>query len=257
MSTGTAGKRLPLEAFARGLAVIQAFGAHQPSPTLSDLAKATGLPRATVRRCVQTLVELGFAQSTGRQFSLSPKILKLGFAYLSSAPLPRVAQRYLDQISDRLNESSSVSVLEGDEIVYVARASTTRIMAVDLSVGSRLPAFCTSMGRVLLAALPQGEVRARMETVARRSFTPSTITSIEDLLSQLELVRRQQFAVVDQELEIGLRSIAVPVCGGGTRVVAAINVSTQAARVSLEQLRGPVLQILRSAAAELSASLGS
>jgi IclR family transcriptional regulator, pca regulon regulatory protein len=257
MSTRTAEKRPPLESFARGLAVIQAFGAHQPSPTLSDLSRATGLPRATIRRCVQTLVELGFAQSTGRQFSLNPKILKLGFAYLSSAPLPRLAQRYLDQISDRLNESSSVSVLEGDEVVYVARASTTRIMAVDLSVGSRLPAFCTSMGRVLLAALPQGEVRARMEKVTRQSFTPSTITGIEDLLSQLELVRRQQFAIVDQELEIGLRSIAVPVRAEGARVVGAINVSTHAARVSLEQLRGPVLQILRSAAAELSASLGS
>jgi IclR family transcriptional regulator, pca regulon regulatory protein len=257
MSTRTAGKRVPLESFARGLAVIQAFGAHQPTPTLSDLAKATGLPRATIRRCVQTLVELGFAQSAGRQFSLNPKILKLGFAYLSSAPLPRVAQGYLDHISDRLNESSSVSVLEGDEIVYVARASTKRIMAVDLSVGSRLPAFCTSMGRVLLSALSQSEVRARMEKVPRQAFTPFTITRVEDLLAQLELVRRQQFAVVDQELEIGLRSIAVPVRGEGARIVAAINVSTQAARVSLEQLHGPVLQILRSAAAELSAALGS
>ncbi len=243
-------------ALARGLAVIRAFGRDPAEPTLTDLAKATELPRATVRRCVHTLVGLGYAQSDGRHFSLTPKILTLGYAYLSTASLPRVAQPFLERISESCNESCSLSILEGDEVVYLARSARKRIMSVDLSVGSLLPAYCTSMGRVLLAALPEDEVCNRLARAKLEQFTPHTIVDPDALREILNGVRRQGFALVDQELEVGLRSLAVPVFGAGGKVVAAMNVSAQAGRVDIVQLRGPLLDSLRLGVAELSAVLG-
>ena len=243
-------------ALARGLSVIRAFGPDRAEPSLADLAKATELPRATVRRCIHTLIELGYAQSNGRHFSLTPKILTLGYAYLSTAPLPRIAQPFLERISESCNESCSLSILEGDEVVYLARSARKRIMSVDLSVGSLLPAYCTSMGRVLLAALPEDEARARLARAPLQRFTPHTIIDRDALGEILNGVRRQGFALVDQELEIGLRSLAVPVFGGGGKVVAAMNVSAQAGRVDIVQLRGPLLDSLRLGVAELSAVLG-
>jgi len=243
-------------ALARGLAVIRAFGRDRAESTLTDLAKATELPRATVRRCVHTLVGLGYAQSDGRHFSLTPKILTLGYAYLSTAPLPRVAQPFLERISESCNESCSLSILEGDEVVYLARSARKRIMSVDLSVGSLLPAYCTSMGRVLLAALPEDEMCNRLARAKLQQFTPHTIVDPDALREILNGVRRQGFAIVDQELEIGLRSLAVPVFGAGGKVVAAMNVSAQAGRVDIVQLRGPLLDSLRLGVAELSAVLG-
>ena len=243
-------------ALARGLAVIRAFGPGRAEPSLADLAKATELPRATVRRCVHTLIELGYAQSNGRHFSLTPKILTLGYAYLSTASLPRIAQPFLERISESCNESCSLSILEGDEVVYLARSARKRIMSVDLSVGSLLPAYCTSMGRVLLAALPEDEARTRLARAQLQRFTPHTIVDPDSLGEILNGVRRQGFALVDQELEIGLRSLAVPVFGAGGKVVAAMNVSAQAGRVDIVQLRGPLLDSLRLGVAELSAVLG-
>src|SRR5882724_7055774 len=200
-------------ALARGLAVIRAFGPDRAEPSLTDLAKATELPRATVRRCVHTLVGLGYAQSDGRHFSLTPKILTLGYAYLSTASLPRVAQPFLERISESCNESCSLSILEGDEVVYLARSARKRIMSVDLSVGSLLPAYCTSMGRVLLAALPEDEMCNRLARAQLQRLTPHTIVDPDALRELLTGVRRQGFALVDQELDIGLRSLAVPVLG--------------------------------------------
>ena len=248
--------QLFVTAFARGLAVIRAFGPERPHPTLSDVAKVTGLPRATVRRCLHTLVELGYAESNGRFFSLTPKILTLGYSYLSASPLPRLAQPFLERVSERSHESCSLSILDGEEIVYVARSATRRIMSVDLAIGSRLPAFCTSMGRVLLAALPAEELQRRLGEMKLTRYTRHTVTEHEALLPLLDAAREQGYAIADQELEEGLRSLAVPVFGAGGKVVAAMNLSTQAARVELEQLRGPLLDLLRLAAAELSAVLG-
>ena len=243
-------------ALARGLSVIRAFGPGRAEASLADLAKATELPRATVRRCVHTLIELGYAQSNGRYFSLTPKILTLGYAYLSTASLPRIAQPFLERISESCNESCSLSILEGDEVVYLARSARKRIMSVDLSVGSLLPAYCTSMGRVLLAALPEDEARTRLARAPLQQLTPHTIVDPDSLGEILNGVRRQGFALVDQELEIGLRSLAVPVFGAGGKVVAAMNVSAQAGRVDIVQLRGPLLDSLRLGVAELSAVLG-
>jgi IclR family pca regulon transcriptional regulator len=243
-------------AFARGLAVIQAFGPSRPHPTLAELAKATGLPRATVRRCMHTLVALGYAQSNGRFFTLLPKILTLGYSYLSTTPLPRIGQPFLERISERINESCSMSVLEGDDIVYIARAATKRIMSVGLSVGSHLPAFCTSMGRVLLAAKSDDELQRWMTRTTLPRHTVHTVTAAAALLEIVRAVRKQGFAVVDQELEIGLRSVAVPVFGPNNTVLAAINVSAQAGRVDLEFLRDTVLKELLKNAADMSAALG-
>jgi IclR family transcriptional regulator, pca regulon regulatory protein len=244
-------------AFARGLAVIRAFGPQLPHPTLAELAKATNLPRASVRRSLHTLLTLGYAQTNGRFFSLTPKILGIGYSYLSTTSLPRVAQPFLERVSDRTSESCSLCVLEEDEIVYVARAATRRIMSVVLSVGSRLPAYCTSMGRVLMGDLPEQEMKERLKQAKLQRHTTKTIIETGALLQSFRLASKQGFAIVDQELEIGLRSIAVPVYGPGRKVVASMNVSAQAGRVNLEEMRGAILDTLREAAADLSTALGA
>lgn len=244
-------------AFARGLAVIRAFGPQLPHPTLAELAKATNLPRASVRRSLHTLVTLGYASTNGRFFSLTPKILGIGYSYLSTTPLPRVAQPFLERVSDRTSESCSLCILEMDEIVYVARSATRRIMSVVLSVGSRLPAYCTSMGRVLLGDLKEQEILERLRQTKLVHHTPKTLIEPGALLQAFRSASKLGFAIVDQELEIGLRSIAVPVYGPGRKVVAAMNVSAQAGRVNLEQMRGPILDTLREAAADLSTALGA
>lgn len=243
-------------ALARGLAVMRAFGAGRPRMTLADAAKATGLTRATVRRSLLTLVELGYAENDGRYFSLTPRVLTIGYSYLSSMPLPRIAQPFLERVSETLNESCSLSILDGDEIVYVARAATRRIMSIGLSVGSRLPAFHTSMGRVLLAALPEAEMERRLPNMDRTPHTPFTRVTPEALREELARVRGQGYALMDQELELGLRSIAVPVLGPGGQVVAAMNIGTQAGRVDLDRLTGPILETLRATAQEVSAVPG-
>jgi IclR family pca regulon transcriptional regulator len=243
-------------AFARGLEVISAFGATRPNPTLAELAKATNLPRATVRRAMHTLIALGYAENNGRFFSLRPKILSLGYAYLSTLPLPRRAQPVLESLSGHLNESSSVSILDGQDIVYLGRATTKRIMHVALSIGSRLPAWCTSMGRVLLAAKPPEKLEAWVAQIVFTRHTKHTVTDPTLLLEELARVRTLGYSVVDQELEIGLRSVAVPVYSRDHVIVAAMNVSVQVGRVTVAELVGPILTRLRAGAQELSATLG-
>jgi IclR family pca regulon transcriptional regulator len=239
---------------ARGLAVIKAFDGSRPRMTLSEVARQTNLTRATARRFLHTLVALGYTDTDGREFWLRPKILELGYAYLSSLSLPDVAASHLKSLADQVNESASVSVLDGADIVYVARVPTRRIMTVSISVGTRFPAFATSMGRVLLAALPVAEAAERLAGELP-ALTRNTITSNELLLSELDRVRAQGWALVDQELELGLRSIAVPIRDARRTVVAAMNVSVSATQDSIEQSRERLLPPLLSVVAALEHDL--
>lgn len=247
-----------MTSLARGLAVIEAFSTDGTRPTIAWLADKTGLSRAAVHRCLFTLRRLGFVDTDdGRHFFLRPSVLALGYSYLHSSPLASATQPVLDRLSRQLHESCSIATLEGDSIVYVARSAVNRIMSVDLRVGSRLPAFCTSMGRVLLAALSPEEFRARIAQLVLTRHTGRTLTSKEKLSRQLQIVRRDGCAIVDQELEIGLRSIAVPLRDVSGSVVAALNASTHAQRVSMQQMQARFLPPLRMAAKELSLLLTS
>lgn len=246
-----------MTSLARGLAVISGFTQQKRSLTISQLSHRTGIPRAAVRRCLYTLSRLGYVGAEdGRSFSLRPKILGLCHAYLSSTTLASSAQPLLDRVSDVLHESSSIALLEGDEILYVARSSTTRrIMSVDLGIGTRLPAYCTSMGRILLAHLPPAELDGYFGRVKLVAYTNRTVIAIEKLRKELDAIGRTGFAIVDQELELGLRSIAVPVRDMSGKVVAAMNIGTQASRISLAELERRSLPELQLAARELGTNL--
>jgi IclR family transcriptional regulator, pca regulon regulatory protein len=242
-----------MTSLARGLSVIQAFSQKKRQLTISQLSGKTGLSRAAVRRCLYTLSKLGFAGTDdGRHFYLGPRVLALGYSYIASMPLATAAQPVLERVSHELHESCSISTLDRSEIIYVARANVTRIMAIDLGVGSRLPAFCTSMGRVLLASLPPEELETYLSQTDLKRYTDRTITSPEKLRQVLRLVSRNGYAIVDQELELGLRSMAVPIQNPNGRIVAALNVGTHAQRVSTQELQTNFLPRLRSAAQELS-----
>ena len=252
----------------RGLDIIKAFGSSEQeivrpanmrpadALTLSEVAERTGLARAVVRRFLYTLVELGYAMTDGKYFRLTAKILDLGYACLSSFSLPKIAERFLEEVTLETKESSSASVLDGDEIVYIARLQTRRIMSVSLSIGSRLPAFCTSMGRILLAHLPVETLERYLKTAKLQQFTDRTISDPETLRKELSTVLKQGYALVDQELEIGLRSLAVPVFASGGRVAAAINIGTQAARITKGEVLQQFLPVLRKAAKNISSCLG-
>ena len=246
-----------MTSLARGLTVIQAFSPQSLHLSISQLSKRTGLPRASVRRCLHTLSKLGFAGSDdGRTFYLLSRVLPLGHSYLSSLPLSTVAQPVLERLSHILHESSSIAILDGIEIVYVARANVTRIVAIDLGVGTRLPAFCTSIGRVLLANLPAEEMEALLPRIEFSRYTDHTLTSVEQLRRALLSVRRDGYAIVDEELEVGLRSMAVPVQNSTGRVVAAINSGVNGQRVSVQDMQTRFLPYLRAAAQELCLLLG-
>ena len=239
----------------RGLAVIRAFGPDTPELTLSDVARATGLTRAAARRFLLTLTDLGYVRTDGKLFALTPRVLELGYAYLSSVSLPEVAQPHLERLSTQVRESSSVSVLDGTDIVYVARVMVSRIMTVGINVGTRFPAHATSMGHVLLAGLSDVDFEGYLGAAKLATFTEHTITSPEALRAAVARVREQGWALVDQELEAGLRSIAVPVHGRDGKVVAAMNVSTQASRGTPAAVRRDVLPELQAAAARVEADL--
>lgn len=236
----------------RGLAVINSFSREKPAPTLSEVAQATGLTRATARRVLLTLSELGYVTQNGRTFSLTPKVLDLGYSFLSSFHVVEVAQPYLERLVEQVKESSSMSVLDGAEIVYVARVPTKRIMTIALALGSRLPAYPTSMGRVLLAGLSDSELEDYLANIKLEQLTPHTITDPDRLREVLEEVSEQGYALVDQELEEGVRSLAAPIKNGRGDVIAAMNVSCHAARVSVEQMREEYLPRVVATAAEIS-----
>ncbi|MFD1745570.1 IclR family transcriptional regulator [Rhizobium helianthi] len=237
--------------FAKGLSVIEAFGEAQPRLSIAEVSKLAGLDRATARRCLLTLATLGYADYDGKFFSLTPKILRLGHAYLSATPLPQIVQPLLDRLSEDVGQSASVSVLDGQEIVYVARASQRRVMSINLMPGSRLPAYCASMGRVLLAALPEEEARRRIETSPREQATPKTMVDITELMDEIGRVRTQGYAVIDQELELGLCSIAVPLLDARGRTVAALNIGAPAAQISANDLAVRFLPPLQAVAQQL------
>jgi IclR family pca regulon transcriptional regulator len=246
-----------VQSLERGLAVIRAFDAEHRELGLSDVARATGLTRAAARRFLLTLVELGYVRFDGGRFSLRPRVLELGFAYLSSLGLPEIALPHMERLVAQTNESSSISVLDDTDVVYVVRVPTRRIMSITLVVGTRLPAYATSMGRVLLAALPPAELEERLSRTELRPLTPSTVTDPGTLRRILDAVRRDGCAVVDQELEEGLRSAAVPIRDASGAVTAALNVSVHASRASMEALRGDFLPPAREAAAAIEADLRS
>ncbi|HCZ00790.1 MAG: IclR family transcriptional regulator [Rhodobacterales bacterium RIFCSPHIGHO2_02_FULL_62_130] len=236
---------------AKGLAVIETFTADHPRQSIAEVSAASGLDRATARRCLLTLAHLGYADYDGKFFTLTPRVLRLGTACLATMPLPQMVQPWLDKLSETLGESSSVSILDGDEIVYIARASQRKVMSISLMPGSRLPAFCTSMGRVLLAALPEAEVALLLAARPLQARTEFTVTDPEAVMQRIAQVRGQGFAVIDQEVEIGLRSIAVPILDARGRVVAALNLGLPARAEAPEALESRYLPALRAIQAEL------
>ena len=239
---------------ARGLVVIQAFSQASPQMTISQLSVKTGLSRAAVRRCLYTLTKLGFAGAEdGSRYSLRPRLLTLSQTYTASSSLSTAAQPILERMSATFRESFSVATLDGDDIVYIARTAGSRVLAVDLHIGSRLPAYCTSMGRVLLAYLPQDELDAYLARAVLTPHTTRTITTVDKLQLALRNVRRNGYAVVDQELEVGLRSLAVPVFAPSGRVAATVNLSGNAPRMPVYDMQTRFLPYLRTAASELSA----
>lgn len=243
------GDRDYVGALASGLDVLQAFDADHARMTLSEVASRTDMDRAKARRFLLTLHALGFVKRTGRQFELTPRVLQLGYAYQASNQYRAVIQQYLEDITAELGESSSLAVLDGDDVVYVVRSSARhRLMAITLSVGTRLPAAYTSMGRVLLAQLPQSELDAFLDRVTLEAYTPSSITTPGALKAEVETVREQGYAIVDQELDSGLRSVAVPVFAGNGELLGAINISTNAARVDMDTLMAVYLPRLQSVA---------
>ena len=247
-----------VQSLARGLAVIRAFDGEPAELSLAEVARRTGIPRAAARRFLRTLEQLGYVRATpDARFLLTPRILELSYGYLSSLSLPEVVQPHLDALSHRIGESVSVAVLDGGEIVYVARAAARRIMSVRITIGTRLPAAATSMGRVLLAALPEADAATLLDASPLIAYTPRTRADRAELVAEIDRVRHQGWAMVDGELEAGLRSIAVPL---RTRagVTAALNVSTSTARDAAEDVRAELLPVLQEAASviedELSAS---
>jgi IclR family transcriptional regulator, pca regulon regulatory protein len=239
----------------RGLAVIRSFGPDRERLSLSEVAQETKLTRAAARRFLLTLVKLGYVRHDGREFSLRPRVLELGYAYLSGLALPDVAAPHLEELVARLHESSSISVLDGHHVVYVARVPTKRIMTVAISVGTRFPAYATSMGRVLLAALSPEELDRYLAEATLEPLTARTVTDAGQLRTIIGEVAAQGYAIVDQELEEGLRAVAAPIRGSADVGTAAINISAHASRVSIAALRSEILPALLETAAQIEADL--
>lgn len=237
---------------AKGLQVIETFTAERPRQSIAEVSSASGLDRATARRCLLTLAHHGYAEYDGKFFTLRPRVLRLGTACLATMPLPQIVQPLIDHLSERIEQSSSVSILDGAEIVYVARAARRRVMSIGLMPGSRLPAYCTSMGRVLLAALPETQARAILQAQPLPARTSLTRTDPEAILNELAKVKEQGFALIDQEVEIGLRSIAVPIRNAHGQTVAAMNVGVSAFDQSIEGLQSAFLGDLFALQASLA-----
>lgn len=244
-----------VSALEKGLVVIEALGAAESGFTLSAVARDTGLTRAAVRRYLLTLVKLGYAEFNGRRFALTPHVLRLGSAYFSSAPLPRLAQPFLERIGERTHEVASLGVLDGTDVVFLGHSTRRHILSASTGVGTRTPAYCTAMGRVLLAGLGDTEVERFLKGNRLKKLTPNTKTGLREIMHEIDKVRRQGYAINDEELEIGLRSIAVPVSNSRGQTVLAISVSLQAARMTPAQLVERVLSALQSAKRELAAIL--
>lgn len=236
---------------AKGLSVIETFAADRPRQSISDVATASGLDRATARRCLLTLAHHGYADWDGKFFTLTPRVLRLGTACLASMPMPAIVQPALDALSDRMGESTSVSILDGTDIVYVARAAQRKVMSISLMPGSRLPAYCTSMGRVMLAALPESEAYARLDRSPRPARTPYTLTGLTEIMAELSRTRVQGFSMIDQEVEVGLCSIAVPLANARGQVIAALNLGRAAGPEPMAEIAPRMLPNLLEVASQL------
>jgi IclR family pca regulon transcriptional regulator len=244
-----------VSSLARGLEVIRAFTRSKPSMTLSEVADRTDMHRAAARRFLLTLVREGYVETNGKHFRLSPKILELGFSALSSMDIWDIAQPVLNELSEKLAESCFAAVLDGESAVYVARAASRRVMNVGISVGNRAPAHAVSTGRVLLSGLSEPELDAYLSSVKLEKFTPNTVTSKVRLRGIIEEVRRQGWSIVDQELEVGLRSVSVPIRDRSGAITAALNVCCPSARVAPEDMRTRILSELQDAAQRVSLAL--
>ena len=244
-----------VQSFARGLSVIRAFNAAAPAQTLTEVAARTGLDRAGARRILLTLQQLGYVQQEGRQFRLSARILDLGYAYLSTTPLWNVAEPMMEQLVAEAHESCSISVLEGTEVVYILRVPTSKIMTINLSIGSRLPAWCASMGRVLLSGLDAARLDAVLGASDLTPRTRQTVTSPKSLKKLIAQVRAQGYAVVDQELEEGLCSIAVPLFDRAGNIIAAMNLSGNTSRITQSHMTRKLLPMLKRSAQRINAAL--
>lgn len=246
-----------VQSFARGLSIIKCFDAENPAMTLSQIAERVNLSRAAARRFLLTLENLGYVSLEGRNFQLTAKVLDLGYGYLSSLSLPEIAQPHLETLASRVHESASASVLDGTDIVYVARVPIRRIMSVKINIGTRMPAHATSMGRVLLSGLSSQELKILISNFDLHKYTKNTISSKSVLLQEIHKVRIQGWSINDQELEYGLRSIAVPIFNRSEKVVASINISTTAQSNTLESMEAMFLPELRSTAQKISDDLAS
>lgn len=241
-----------VQSFARGLEVIRSFSAQAPQQTLSEVATRSGLTRAGARRILLTLQALGYVSTDGKLYRLTARILDLGFAYLSSMPIWNLAEPVMEALVAQVKESCSAAVLDATDIVYVLRVPTHKIMSITLGVGSRLPAYCTSMGRVLLADLPEDELLARLEASDRQPRTRHTVTDVPTLVARVAQVRRQGWCIVNQELEEGLISLAVPITNRAGRTVAALNISGQANRTNVKLAQEQLLPALQDSARTIS-----
>jgi IclR family pca regulon transcriptional regulator len=241
---------------ARGLRVIEAFEGHTQPLSTAEISRATGLSRAAVRRLLMTLEFMGYAESVGRAYRLKTRVMRLGFSYLSSNSISTLAQPILEHVIELVRESSSVGLLENDEVVYIARATAKRVMSVGLSVGSRFPAYCTSMGRVLLSGFSEEELSKYLERTELAAVTPKTIVEKSLLADVIRKVRIDRFALNDEELELGHRSIAVPVKNRNGAMVAGMNIGLHAARFSIDEMIHRLLPILREHAQMLGQLLG-
>lgn len=230
----------------KGLSIIEAFGIQNRAMTLSEAAEITGHTRASARRSLLTLQGLGYVDWDGKYFRLAPRVLRLGHAYVTSNPLSRIAQPILEALSERTQESSSLAVLDGTDIVFVARAAARQSLSSGLSLGSRLPAYCAATGRVLLAALPKKEAESILKRGRRYQLTPNTRTVMADLLDLLNEVRRQGYAVCNEELELGVRSIAVPIRDAAGQTMASMSIVASTARYSLDRIIDTLLPQLES-----------
>lgn len=246
-----------VQSFARGLAVIRAFSAERPAQTLTEVAQVSGLTRAGARRILLTLLALGYVENEGRVFRLTPRILDLGFAYLTSLPFWSVAEPVMEALVAQVHESSSAAVLDGADIVYVVRVPTHKIMTVNLSIGSRLPALWTSMGRVLLSGLAPERLDAVIAATPLEARTPRTLTDAAALREAIAQVRRQGWALVEQELEPGLMSLSAPIRDRQGRIIAALNISGNAQRKTARQMVREFLAPLQAAAERVSSVISA
>ncbi len=246
-----------VESFAKGLAVIRSFGPHSKRMTLSEVSVRSGMTRAAARRILLTLLELGYVAQEDRMFVLTPRILDLGYSYLSSMPLANIAQPIMVELGSRLNQSCSVAALDGSEVVYLLRVPKRNLLhtpGVSLA-GMRLPAYVSSMGRVLLAALPGAELKALLDGCDLKAHTSRTIWRRAALEDEIRKCRRQGYSLIIDELEEGLSAVAVPIIDGGGRTIAAMNIACNSGVVKRQELVSQILPELRQAVSRLNSIL--